>query len=376
MKKLHYFLSAVILAGCLTSCSHDNDGPNTGHGNTTTGFYIINNGNMGASIASSVTAYDYSTGVSTPALQDAFLAANGIPLGEGAQPALIYGSKMYIPMHDSNLIWVVRAHNLEIIDMIRPEGQAQSPRYLVSHKGKVYASMNSGYVCCIDTLTLKIEKSMQTGPNPDQMTVADGKLYVANSDGYNWDELNPYANGSISIIDLVTWQESKIKDISKVLNPTDLATNGKDVFVICKGNYGNVPSMVKKIVGNDVVDVAEGQYMAVHKNRLYVINAPYGIDRNDMTFTSYNTSSLKAEGDFVQQSPESKSWIESPCGVSIDPVSGEIVVLSYTTSEAGYTQYKEPCYANIYSPSGVFSKRVECGVGAVGITFIYSTSDK
>ncbi|MDE5552149.1 MAG: hypothetical protein K2I91_03005, partial [Muribaculaceae bacterium] len=107
MKKSHYLFASLILTGCLTSCSDHNDEPNIGHGTASTGFYIINNGNMGAQIASSITAYDYSSGMSTPALQDAFKAANGCLLGEGAQPAIIYGSKMYIPMHDSNLIWVV-----------------------------------------------------------------------------------------------------------------------------------------------------------------------------------------------------------------------------------------------------------------------------
>ncbi|MDE5887077.1 MAG: hypothetical protein K2H46_05750 [Muribaculaceae bacterium] len=376
MKRLHYLhlIAALLLIGGMTSCNDDNGTPTIETVETLSGLYVINNGNMAANIPSSITSYDSFTGSSTPALQDAFKTANGVPLGEGAQQALIYGSKMYIPMHDSNLIWVVNKQTLKIEDYIRPEGEASGPRSLAAADGKVYASMFSGYVAKIDTVTLKIEKTLKTGPNSDQVAIANGKLYVANSDGYNYD--GGYADCSISVIDLASFSESKIKDISKVLNPTDLATNGKEVFVICKGDYGEVPSTVKKIVGNDVVDVALGNYMAVNEDKLYVINSPYGIPRKDMGFDVYSTITLKKEGEIIRQTEGSESWIESPSGIFADPISGDIVILSYTLSEAGYSQYKEPCYANIYDTKGNFIKRIECGIGALGVTFVHKTQLK
>ena len=96
MKKLNYLslISGLLLAGAITSCSENNDGPEIGTVDTVSGFYTINSGNMSGNIPGSITAYNYTTGVSTPALQDAFMTANGIALGEGAQPALIYCEKM------------------------------------------------------------------------------------------------------------------------------------------------------------------------------------------------------------------------------------------------------------------------------------------
>ena len=277
-------------------------------------------------------------------------------------------------MHTSNIIWVVDPVTLKVIDTVRPEGEATGPRALAAAGGKVYASMFSGYVSCIDTVSMKVEKSIATGPNPEQMAVAGGKLYVANSDGYNYD--NGYAEGSISIIDLSSFTETKIKDITKVLNPTDMATNGTDVFVICKGNYSDVPSTVKKIVGNDVQDVAPGNYMAVNGSKLYVINSVFGEPRENAGFDIYNTTTLQKEGLIANQTEGTDSWILSPSGIGVDPVSGDIVLLSYTLSEAGVIQYREPCYANIYDNAGNFKNRIECGVGATSVTFVHKTITK
>lgn len=372
MKKLNYLMAMLALAGYMASCSDENDTPDIVTVETLSGFYTINSGNMSGKIPASITSYDYSTDKSSPALQDAFMAANGVALGEGAQPAIVYGSKMYIPMTTSNIIWVVDPLTLKIIDTVRPTGDATGPRALAAADGKVYASMFSGYVSRIDTVSLQIDKSLRTDPNSEQMAIAQGKLYVANSDGYN--SANAYADCSISIIDLATFTETaKIKDTVNVMNPTDMATNGTDVFVICKGNYGDVPSTVKKITGTTVKDVALGNYMTVNADKLYVINAPFGVERKDMSFDVYNTGTLAKEGIIANQTEGSDSWIDYPNGVAVDPVSGDIVMLSYTLSEAGFAQYREPCYANIYDKAGNFKRRVECGVGALGVTFIHKT---
>lgn len=368
MKKYFYLFLALMLVAGVTSCS-DNDEPTPEVVDVASGFYTINGGNKSGKIPASITSYEYSTGNATDPLQDAFMAANGIALGDGAQNAIIYGSKMYICMYSSNLIWAVEPSSLKIIGSIKPEGEAINPRSLAAKDGKLYASMYTGYVSRIDTLSLKVEASVKVGPNPDQIGIAGNKLYVANSDGSN-SKLG-YPESSISIVDLGSFTETKIKNLDKVLNPTDIATNGKDAFVICKGNYGDKPSVVKKIVGSDVVDVAPGTNIAVNGENLYVINAPYGGSREDMTFKIYDISSLKEKGNIIRQEAGTESWIDSPNAIAADPVEGDIVILSYTLSAAGSAQYREPCYANIYASDGTFRKRISCGVGARAVTFYH-----
>ncbi len=75
MKK--YLLGlAVLLMGTavMTSCSDDNDGPETYLQVYSTGAYVVNSGNMYNKIESSLTAIDYASSTAT---QNVFKAANG-----------------------------------------------------------------------------------------------------------------------------------------------------------------------------------------------------------------------------------------------------------------------------------------------------------
>lgn len=333
---------------------------------TVDGFYTINCGRKKDKIPSSVTAYNYADGSVTAPLDDAFLAANGISLGEGAQQSVIYGSKMYIAMYTSNVVWVVDPVSLKVIRSIQPEGQAVSPRALTAHGGKVYVSMYTGYVCSIDTTTLAIDRTIAVGPNPEQLAVAAGKLYVANSDGMN----SGTPNSSVSVVDLTTFVETKIQDTVKILNPTAVKSNGTDVFVVCMGNYSTVPSQVVKISGNTVTTVCEGSFIALNGNRLLVVDAQYG--KPVQTFKAYDQSTLREAGDFIRQTDGMDSKVSSCNGVFADAKTGDIVVLSYQLSaSSGKAEYGLPMYANIYDSAGNFKQRVECGVGALDVAFIH-----
>lgn len=372
MKKHLYLAAAFLLSAGFTACSDKEEIPDATE--TSSGFYTINGGRKSTNIPASITAYDYSTGKAT---HDAFYAANGVRIGDGAQKAIVADGKMYIAMYSSNLIWVVEPETLKIIGSIKPEGDATQPRALAAHGGKIYASMYTGYVTCINPSTLQIEKTIKVGPNPDQIAVAGNKLIVANSDGSNskGGATNgvAYGNSSISIVDLTTWTETKIQDLEKVLNPTDAASNGEEAFVVCKGDYAGKPSVVKKVVGSDVQEVGPGTLIACNGNELYVINAPYSASATPESYSYkvYDTKTLRVVREsMVQQTKDTDSWINGPNGVGVDPTTGDIVILSYQLSAAGGALYGENTYANIYDKTGAFKTRVECGVGARAITFI------
>lgn len=377
MKKLLFLFCAVFLTVIITSCSDDdNKGEAT---ETLSGFYTINGGNKLGKIPASITAYNYSTNASTAPLEDAFYAANNIALGDGAQQALVVGDKMYIVMYTSNLIWVVEPETLKIIGSIKPEGDAQSPRYLAEKNGKIYCTMYTGYVSEIDPETLKITRSVKVGPNPDELAVAGNTLVVANSDGQN--SKNGYPNSSISIVDLSSFTQTELKEPSLIYNPNMVASNGTEAFVICQGNYkepgkdGYIPGIVLKVSGNSISDVkkvCDGSQMDVCGNNLYVINAPYYGKPEDRTFKVYDVATGQVKGDIAKQEEGKDSKILWPNGVFVDPVSGDIVMLSYyLNAETKGALTKEPAYANIYDNAGNFKKRVECGVGARYVTFVH-----
>ncbi len=372
MKKISILAAVCILLAGFSSCSDDNKMPEAVE--TVSGFYTINGGNKSGNIPASITAYDYATGSVS---QEAFYAENGIRIGDGAQKALVYGSKMYIAMYSSNLIWVVEPETLKIITSIKPEGDATQPRALAAKGGKLYVSMYTGYVSCVDTITLTVEKTIKVGPNPDQIAIAGNNLIVANSDGSNSKGTSTngvkYGNSSVSIINLLNWTETKIQDLNKVLNPTDAASNGEDAFIVCKGDYEGQPSVVKKIVGNDVQEVCRGTLIACNNNELYVINAPYSsvAAPEDYKYQVYSIKDLSLiKENMINMTKGADSWIKSPNGVAVDPISGDIIILSYNLDSAGSSLYREPMYANIYDKDGNFKKKIECGVGARAVTFI------
>ena len=105
MKK--YLLGlAVLLMGTavMTSCSDDNDGPETYLQVYSTGAYVVNSGNMYSKIESSLTAIDYASSTAT---QNVFKTANGRSLGNTANDGIVYGNKIYLAVDQSNTIEVI-----------------------------------------------------------------------------------------------------------------------------------------------------------------------------------------------------------------------------------------------------------------------------
>ena len=94
MKKTSsYLLSLLFMTAVTTACNDVDDSKPRDIIDVSSGFYTINGGNKSGKIPASITSYEYSTGAVTDPMQDAFMAANGIALGDGAQKAIIYGSK-------------------------------------------------------------------------------------------------------------------------------------------------------------------------------------------------------------------------------------------------------------------------------------------
>lgn len=358
MKK---FFPLMLMAACtlgFTGCS-DNDEPvvpNPDIPTSTEGAFVLNQGNYTLQFEGTLTLLDYA---SNEASQKLFFKANGRSLGSTPQGGVVYGDKIYLAIYGSNVIEVIDRKTFKSIKQLSlASSEGQSPRSLVVKDGKVYVSMFNGYVSRLDTLSLSIDKTVKVGPNPDVIAIRGNYLYVPNSDGMNWQ--NGYGT-TASKINLDSFTVEKTFEVG--LNPTKFASNGKDLFILCRGNYGDIQPKIYRVDDEDnLSEVAEATFMDIKGNNLYYINSPYGTSEILYKILDISTGNTR---DML--SDEGVDW---PAEVGVDPVNGNIVITSYNI-ENGNASYTTDGYAKVYNRNGQFLKKYSVGVAPCAIFFNY-----
>ncbi len=177
---------------------------------------------------------------------DYFQTKNGRGLGDLANDMIKYGNKIYIVLNGSSRVEVINAAtgiSLKQIPLFNGE-KAKEPRYICSHKGKVYVSSFDDTVTRIDTTTLAIDGSVNVGRDPEQLCVVNEKLYVTNSGGMEWATGN--YDKTVSVVDLTTFIETE--KITVGVNPVKIkADDNGYLYVLCNGNYGTEPAKFQRI---------------------------------------------------------------------------------------------------------------------------------
>ena len=311
-----FALCMTVALPFLTSCSKEDD-PAIDPVVPSEYLYVLNSGNMGSNDAS-LTLYDVKEGVATT---DIFEAQNGRRLGDTGQDLVVYGSKMYIAVSGESTVEVTDLE-AKVIRSIRTEGQ---PRYFAVDGGKVYVTYYNGYVARIDTVSLTVEAKVQVGRNPEQLTVANRKLYVANSGGLDlYTETGP--DKTVSVIDIATFTETK--KIEVVINPCYIAAdNGGHVYVASAGNYGDIPNTLQKIdATTDAVSVMtdiNGTSLAMLDNTLYTLFLQYDDAWQPFAdFFSYDTANGRLLSDqFVGRTNIAKAF-----SISSDSAAGQVYI--------------------------------------------------
>lgn len=312
---------------------------------------VFNGGSMYNSIDGSLSAVKFER--SQTVSNNVFSTANGRSLGATVQDGVVYGDNLYIAVDGSNTIEVVNKYSFKSITTILPDQTAYEPRDIIEEDGYIYVSMYTGYVCRIDPKTNKIDKTVQVGPNPEEMVVENGFLYVVNSDGLNYG--NNYENGkTVSKIDLKSFTEAKKIDVG--LNPTAIQEADDKIFVLCMGNYGDVPASIYVIDENDnVTDTGiPASFFAAEDDVLYVVDSPWG---GSTSYKSYKASDLSVVSESFIKTP-----VDAPAGIAVDE--GRIFVSSYNLVN-GYASYSTDGYVNEYKMDGTLVKKYDVGVGPV-----------
>lgn len=373
MKK--YLLGlAVLLMGTavMTSCSDDNDGPETYLQVYSTGAYVVNSGNMYSKIESSLTAIDYASSTAT---QNVFKTANGRTLGNTANDGIVYGNKIYLAVDQSNTIEVIDKKTKQSIKQIKTTellGNAEGahPRHIIAGGGNVYFTTYGGYVAAVDTTSFALQKKWQVGNYPEGLVFGNHTLYVANS---NYGA----GGGNISCINLSN-DNVETKNIEGVNNPTGIYYAAGLLYVLDNQYYGasynaygeNALRAVDFAVGKSQ-KVADGNYAVcvtpgaitrtqVVRPYFYVLNAPFG---GTPSVSALAAGSTQAQTMTLSEMPV------SPCGIFADPLNGHIFVLSYRLGDKGNPDYNGNGYVVEYDRAGQKQHEYETGVGSCAMFF-------
>lgn len=373
MKK--YLLGlAVLLMGTavMTSCSDDNDGPETYLQVYSTGAYVVNSGNMYSKIESSLTAIDYASSTAT---QNVFKTANGRTLGNTANDGIVYGNKIYLAVDQSNTIEVIDKKTKQSIKQIKTTellGNAEGahPRHIIAGGGNVYFTTYGGYVAAVDTTSFALQKKWQVGNYPEGLVFGNHTLYVANS---NYGA----GGGNISCINLSN-DNVETKNIEGVNNPTGIYYAAGLLYVLDNQYYDasynaygeNALRAVDFAVGKSQ-KVADGNYAicvtpgAITRTQVvrpyfYVLNAPFG---GTPSVSALAAGSTQAQTMTLSEMPV------SPCGIFADPLNGHIFVLSYRLGDKGNPDYNGNGYVVEYDRAGQKQHEYETGVGSCAMFF-------
>ena len=363
MKKLFYLLFLPLLGMSMVSCSDDNNDPeNPGEDEPIvveeptpvfigSDVYALTQGNMYNNIEGSLNAIDLKnlsikTGV--------FKAANSRSLGDTPQCCVVYGSKIYVGTSQSNTIEIIdKATNLSIkqIKLAEDPSNGTTPYSMVCRKDKVFISMYDGYLARLDTLSLTIDKSVKVGPNPDQIALYRGKIYVPESDGMNY----PTYGKTASIVDPETMTVEKTFEVG--LNPRQFIVCDDCLYLLCSGNYADVESMLYRV--NDdytITEISKGHVAGALKDKIAVAYAPY-IDGTAVapTYSLVDavTGTVKAWEFETPEYPHSFWYNETL----------DMIMIGSYVMDGDYPSYTLPGYVNIYSGTGDLLKSLTLGSG-------------
>jgi DNA-binding beta-propeller fold protein YncE len=297
------------------------------------GFYLLNEGNMGSN-KSTLDYFDFATGEYH---RNIYADANpSVPkeLGDVGNDLAIYGSRLYAVINCSNKVEVMDARTA------RRLGQVEIPncRYIGFHGGYAYVTSyagpveinpdykQTGYVAKVDTATLEVTARCLVGFQPDELEIAGGKIYVANSGGY----MAPNYESTVSVIDLGSFTETGRIEVARNLHRLCADRHG-NLWVSSRGDYFDQPSRLYRI------DIAQGRLVdsldiAVsnfHLNGdslyLYGVEWSYITMRNEVSYGIVDV----AKGAVVTRSfitDRTDSLIRVPYGILVHPQTGDIYV--------------------------------------------------
>ncbi len=191
------------------------------------GVFIVNEGSFTAANAS-LSYFDVDSGI---VYNNVFSSANGEDLGSVANSITILDTLAFIVVNNSDKIEIISVNTFKRVAQISLSS-GSSPRNLaILNSQKAYVSnLYTNSVSIIDLENYQVNGTIQVGANPEGLTIANSKLYVANSG---------FGNGNtISVISTV--DDQLVNTLQVGDNPISVDKDEQEnVYVLCSGSYNN-----------------------------------------------------------------------------------------------------------------------------------------
>lgn len=351
------FVALFALVTCaLTSCEKDDNGDGKQVPKEGIGAFILNEGTWDGN-NSTISFYDYDT-------EETYFDITKGELGSGGMDVLIHGSKVYITVSSSGIIAVLDVVSKEIIKMIDVKnnvGQSREPHYLAAHEEKVYATTFDGNVVRIDTASLNIDGITAVGNNPEGIAYANGKLYVANTNGLDYSNID----NTLSVIDISNFQEETTR-ISVGKNPYILKADNKgNIFITCRSimkcdlNWnceietpGRLQYLNTQTKTLTTISDVSALKIAVNGDLCY-----YYDDSEPANVGVYNAKTKSINKQFIADGTS----ITIPYGIGVDPETKEVYI-----SE---TDYVTPGVVHVFDANGKKQRTLDVGIGTCSFAF-------
>jgi hypothetical protein len=322
-----------------------------------TSIVVVNQGSYYDGIDGSLSLIDVASGT---VQNNAFSAANNqISLGATPQAATQADGKIYVPVFESNVVWVMDAKTLKAEHML----MVNAPQAVSVEAGRIFVCGNDGYVNVYDVNTYESLKRIEVGPNPCNLAVVGDALYVSISDGYNYPT---YENG-FRLATINTKTLEKANDIDVEINPGQIAVSQQgNLYVVCRGDYATISSKVLKVdpKQGEYTYVCEGSYITVSNDKLFVINSvtDWTTYENITTYHAYSTETNELTDDNLLKSEVLPAM---PNAIQTDS-NGDIFI----PSNASAYDYTSPGYVYHYTSAGEYIATYSVGVAPCGVVFV------
>lgn len=348
MRLISFFLIIISFASCKKE-----ENPNVAPETFSNGMLVLNEG-LFQQNNSSLAWIDLSNSAVT---SDVFLEKNNRLLGDTGNDMEVYGGRIYVVVNGSNTIEVIQKSTGKTIKQISMmNGSLQkSPRSIAFHGSKAFITCYDGFVDVLDTVSLTITQRISVGSNPEDLTVSNGKLYVSNSGGLNY----PNVDSTVSVINLSNFQS--LGKITVGNNPGRIITDTDgDVYVVSRGNYSTIPARMIRI--NTVTDSKEQTFdfdaLGIEKMNGHFLITYYDYNSQQSAIRLFDPVNEQLIADPFFHTPE----VQTLYGIKYDPFRNKI----YCLDAKGFTNSG---YLRRYSATGTYETSYHVGLNPNNVLF-------